>query len=832
MFFARWIEDTNKFILADCNTEKMGEELNSLPAESAQAKKIEAKLDAISGLSAFKFMQEQNGWPKSQDSPEISELAEALMQLKKELMVGEKRFDGTGHGPEDNPKAKHFDDCEDYTWPPAAVRSSSEAPLFTLHYVARAKPDENERVIKVQHVARGTWCYKLPKPEEKRNAKRWLEWRKNAVEYSYGDNFQQANKYLVPLRTSRGKAGGLNFAENYLFEYCRGRETIHQRLHPIRYKYGLFGIADARHQFQPDFFQETVPYFFRRDDDLLNPRVAFTQCPQYFQEMPDDADYLDTNNSQFFRLGCMLRNCCGGVSSCGTNGTWLVRDRRSGKHGIDSVWDMKVEQEMEQGFTQVLEWRFFHESCKVEDTASSLHRVVNGKYSQYINMRLSYGMAKDPTDYLAAVQRWAEGGVVLSLQTFFGREPGTLQIWVAFLIWILFVVSLALLVYGVGTKPALGALFSILTGDTTIMDKGMELVKQIVQLFVDEFGMQAEWATDYEEIIFELLLWLVGLVIGICLLWLITKASYCVHHLTCCGRRKQWHRTRFPTTFAQWGRLMITVNNLTYFLWFWTAFFWVGFNYYSVFAEKQYDFDTNTMLALSWILNILNWSLVISSTFRYKIGEAGVSNEVFSLTLTNIWRTTQMFYITAPLTLFSIIVGTSDFLRNRSFGEDISYWVGGDRGDISKQIVKHWTLLLVLGTFLTWFCAICGFLPSSTSSAAAIIVITFIGCDVLLPCAYLWLGSKPEKIPQFEESEDRPSSICAQLQRTFKRCFHKVYCLAWHRNNLRALIFSKLTTTVLKWVAPLQQVVQPFLIMFLPELGINVAIGIIVAGRN
>jgi len=281
---------------------------------------------------------------------------------------------------------------------------------------------------------------------------------------------------------------------------------------------------------------------------------------------------------------------------------------------------------------------------------------------------------------------------------------------------------------------------------------------------------------------------------------------------------------------------MITVNNLTYFLWFWTAFFWVGFNYYSVFAVKKYDFDTNTMMALSWMLNILNWSLVISSTFRYKIGESMVSNEVFSLTLTNIWRTTQMFYITAPLTLFSIIVGTLDFLRNRTFGEDISYWVGGDRGAISKTIVQYWTLLLVCGTMFTWLAVICRWLPDSTSSAAAVFVVTIIGCDVLLPCAYLWLGSKPESIPPpFDHGADLGDiapGIFAQLQRTMRRCFQKLVCTAWHRNNMRAIVFSKMTTGTLKWVAPIQQVIQPFLIMFIPELGINVAIGIIVAGRN
>merc|ERR1712078_458195 len=129
----------------------------------------------------------------------------------------------------------------------------------------------------------------------------------------------------------------------------------------------------------------------------------------------------------------------------------------------------------------------------------------------------------------------------------------------------------------------------------------------------------------------------------------------------------------------------------------------------------------------------------------------------------------------------------------------------------------HWTLFLVLGTIFTWLAVIFGWTSQSTSSAAAAIVVTFIGCDVLLPCAYLWLGSKPEQIPPaFDQGADLPSGIFAQIQRTMRRCCQKLCCMAWHRNNLRAFVFSKMTTNVLKWVAPLQQVVQPFLIMFLP----------------
>ena len=111
----------------------------------------------------------------------------------------------------------------------------------------------------------------------------------------------------VPLRTSRGKAGGLNFAENYLSIYADKPENMYgdERDHfPC-----LYSICDARHQFQTDFFHSTIPYFF--DDDMdLNPYVGFTQCPQFFHEMQDKLDYLDNNNAQFFRLNCMIRNCC------------------------------------------------------------------------------------------------------------------------------------------------------------------------------------------------------------------------------------------------------------------------------------------------------------------------------------------------------------------------------------------------------------------------------------------------------------------------------------------------------------------------------------------
>jgi len=827
-FMHQWVEDTKKMRLNDCNTDKIANKIRQLDPESPEAKKLQATIDALCGLHALRHLQEMKGWPESCRDGPLRSLEESILSMREELTIGEKKWNPNSPYLKDakgqsDPLAMHLDDCEDHRClcPDGTV-------LVHLHYVARAKPDEDDRVIKVQHVARGIWCYKLPKEDAERNSKTWLAWRKTARVYNYGKN--RRSKYLVPLRTSRGKAGGLNFAENYLFEYCRDLEDGKSNLNAARYPYGIFSIADARHQFQPDFFHESLPYFFQRHevektDTVLNTRVAFTQCPQYFQEMPDDSDYLDTNNSNFFRLGCMLRNCCGGVSSCGTNGIWLIRDRRAGQYGTDCVWDLEHTCDMEQGFTQAVERQFFHESCKVEDTASSLDRVVKGKYSQYINMRLSYGMAKEATDYLAAVQRWAEGGVVLSLQTFLGHDQGVHMIWFAFLLWVAFTISLVFLVYGIYTEEIIGGLLRLVMGDDSILNFGREAAHCVVELMVEN-NLAFEWREDYQKMFFDLLLWLVLLAAMGFVVWIVTLFSWYCHNCTCCGRRKSGRRTRFPTSLAQWARLFITVDNLTYFLWFWTAFFWVGFNYYGAFFKKGFDFDPNGMMILSWTLQVLSWSLIIASCFRYRIGQSMASNEVFFLTLTNIWRTTQMFYITAPLTLFSIFMGTADFSRNRSFGEDISYWVGGDRGAAAKNIVKWWTLLLVLGVPVTWVCFIVGVMEEGMNAFPAVLVITFIGLDAIHPCAYLWLGADMEAVKGLEQPPENPG-VCSQLIWSAKRCCQKLCKPEWYRNQLRQCIFNTVTSTTIKWIAPVQHVLFPALSIFFPQLGVQSALNIL-----
>merc|ERR1712176_1206188 len=121
--------------------------------------------------------------------------------------------------------------------------------------------------------------------------------------------------------------------------------------------------------------------------------------------------------------------------------------------------------------------------------------------------------------------------------------------------------------------------------------------------------------------------------------------------------------------------------------------------------------------------------MIIASSSRYNKDQGMQANEVFFLSLTNIWRTTQMFYITAPLTVYSIVMGFSDYFKNKMLGVDISYWVGGDRGAVSKSITQWWTLTLILGVVFSWICFFTELVPYV--DVVSLMIVSFIGLDVL-----------------------------------------------------------------------------------------------------
>merc|ERR1712113_594407 len=150
-------------------------------------------------------------------------------------------------------------------------------------------------------------------------------------------------------------------------------------------------------------------------------------------------------------------------------------------------------------------------------TASSLDRVVRGKRSHYVPMALSYGMAKNPLDYLAAVQRWAEGGVVLGLQTYFGEEyhgffaisgwrkifsEGTYVLWIMLTLFVAFVVLLWRLVTQI-ERPSLEFLGGI-------HDALSSLASALV-VGLTAWGIFEDVYKDlYDRIILQVLEWTIG----------------------------------------------------------------------------------------------------------------------------------------------------------------------------------------------------------------------------------------------------------------------------------------------------------------------------------
>jgi len=781
LFMKTWVEETRTMTLAEM----------TLPDE--QKKEI---LEKLCGRTTIQKVQQNSDWKcegkKLEALMEACELLEGLIQDKKESEKGN----------------LHHDDCAD--WPSLCEHVPSR---LHLHYVARARPKEDRHAMRVQRVAPGTWFYSLP---ENASAKDWLDLRRNCHLAEVSDDPESCPKkaaYQIPLMTSRGKAGGLNFTANYVRWVS---ETYFSELDSTK-KACLFSICDARHQYQSDFMHATIPAFFDKEKQLCAD-VGFAQSPQYFPEMPDALDFLDTNNAQFFRLNCMLRNCVGGVSSCGTNGTWKIDcDPSDPSQGI---WQPS---EGDGNGMAFCERRIFGESCKVEDTATSLDSVLKGKHSQYINRHVSYGMAKDPMDYLAAVQRWAEGGVVLSLQTYFDfAQPGWQLVWLATLLYSY--------VFAATIRATMFRTPDWFVIPTWVSETLMERIKGCYTYLFE--NVRKDWPGyyrhAYEGLLAEMTVWFLGLLAVVLFVVLVTKFQSWRQSCRICFWPNSMRMTKFqswlqsyriclwPNSMRMWGRLFICVDNMTYFLWCWVAFGWIAINMKAIFVKRDHDYDDGVFIYFTLILQILSWGLLISASARYAMQSSSTANEVIFLSLNNIWRGTQIFYMSAPLQLFSIVVGTWDYLRYRNFREDISYWDGGDRGAISKNIVKYWTLgilMLVAGAWIWFFTAIKT--DTQMETLSSVIIATTIGLDVLHPCIYLWHSD-------FKKFPEAVSNVS---------WYQRPLSLQWWRYKVYHAICNTTVTGFFRWIGPLQHLALPAVALVLPTLGIHGAFLLVVTSK-
>merc|ERR550532_1653176 len=150
----------------------------------------------------------------------------------------------------------------------------------------------------------------------------------------------------------------------------------------------------------PDFWRKCLPKFMNNKDlgytFETNEQVCMVQAPQSFASVKLDDDILDVTNGMCFNVMNVIRNRCGGVTSCGTNAIWHLNGKDFSRLEDDAAL---VE--------------YFDSRTKIEDTASTHVNFCKGLRSVYVQEKISTGIAKLNSDYLCAMQRWAEGAVQL-----------------------------------------------------------------------------------------------------------------------------------------------------------------------------------------------------------------------------------------------------------------------------------------------------------------------------------------------------------------------------------------------------------------------------------
>merc|ERR1719382_683849 len=218
------------------------------------------------------------------------------------------------------------------------------------------------------------------------------------------------------------------------------------------------------------------------------------------------------------------------------------------------------------------------------------------------------------------------------------------------------------------------------------------------------------------------------------------------------------------------------------------------------------------------LVNVVNWGLALTNGFRYTLAQAIDANELAGISVDAFWRSNQHFYMIAPVQFYAILKGIRQFFRYRFYGIDITHCEEEVRGNTAMQIVKHWTLLLVVGPIFAWlyyFLATRERQANSQNAFAACVVLTVIGLDVLHPCAFLWFKDYVDLEP--------PDEIARKMSWA-----QAVTNTGWWRRALRRTLLSPFLTGLLKYVGPAYFVLLPFSCMVTTYFGVNAAFMLVV----
>lgn len=301
--------------------------------------------------------------------------------------------------------------------------------------------------------------------------------------------------------------------------------------------------------------------------------------------------------------------------------------------GTNCTWQVPAPDDMPE--------EFFDARTKIEDTATS-HRVfLSGRRSMYMNEPCVIGIAKRNARYLGAVARWSEGAVQLFWVTLFGDRDKSMIFMVCYsTLYVLLIFSVLLF-------------FASKSQGTYLF-------------FTDQHAKHiSDWMQDPT-----------GSTIHACegaLVWTtIVLVNFMLFELMRC-----------MFSAAPIVRRIVMLDNVTYFWSTCAAFFWVLLNAYMIFSGSL-PFIYEIKAWMCWLLFVKVLQYILTYIMKSKGGCTEMA----------IWRSQQMFFVTAPMHQLSILNGTMSAFSIIWRGTDKSFW-DTDNSDQVLFLVKAWLSFIV-----------------------------------------------------------------------------------------------------------------------------------------
>jgi len=457
---------------------------------------------------------------------------------------------------------------------------------------------------------------------------------------------------LMPYSGVRGKSGGLNYVVDAL-QFRDGYIGTGEEGDPTPERM-LYGIFDARHQPHPDYWKHVLPKFMHASETgyeyEANPEIALVQAPQFFAAVEMEDDVLDVHNGLCFNLMNVIRNRCGGVTSCGTNAVWQINAKEFSRQRENA---------------ESLE--YFDSRTKIEDTASSHIQFCAGKRSVYVQENISTGIAKLNSDYLCALQRWAEGAVQLFWLQIFADKTKQLVLFGCSVL--LFLGMIYYFLYGGWSKDFIGYnIFcdvkgtpSLLLGvDHPFCDALYGLFSKFLEHTIDKVIFEMA-ARDYMRLIDFAMAWLL-IVVTVALITVILA----------------WRGT-----MPKIVRVFIMMENISYWLTSCSIFFWMSLTLFMIIGmNPPLMFNVTHFMLFILSINITQHCM----TNEYK--NMGGCSEL------SIWRSQQAYTLAAPLYIMAIMRGTGAAWGIIWKRLDKSFWTSSEYGSDVIRGVTVWVTFI------------------------------------------------------------------------------------------------------------------------------------------